>query len=75
MSVPDGGSTVATPPFEFGVRVGIVFIVESASLSALAVTSLLLYIAVSTFEFRRRVFLDFYFLSLHFVLQLLIASL
>lgn len=36
-----------TPPFDFGVRLGLVFVVQSACLSAIAVTCLLLYIAAS----------------------------
>lgn len=40
-----GGET-EYPPFDFRIRLGIVFITESASLSALAVASLLAYIAV-----------------------------
>lgn len=34
--------------FDFGTRLGIFFMVEAAAASALAVTGLLLYIAVST---------------------------
>jgi hypothetical protein len=33
--------------FDFGTRLGLVFIIEAASLSALAVTGVLLYIGVS----------------------------
>jgi len=51
MSIPDDRYTV--PPFGFGVRLGIVFIVESACLSAAAVTSLLLYIAYSAIKLKR----------------------
>lgn len=36
-----------TGRFDFGVRLGLVFIVETACLSAAAVTGLLAYIAVS----------------------------
>lgn len=43
-----GGETVDTP-FDFDVRLGIVFIIEFASLSAIAVASLLVYIAVCYF--------------------------
>ncbi|KAI0687755.1 hypothetical protein BC835DRAFT_1286036 [Cytidiella melzeri] len=47
--VPDerGDCTVA-PTFDFGVRLGLVFVVEAAGLSALTVTSLLAYIVYST---------------------------
>ncbi|KAK7059068.1 hypothetical protein VNI00_001692 [Paramarasmius palmivorus] len=48
MSTPDGGS-----PFSFGTRLGLVFIVEFASLSAIAVTSLLLYILYSAVTLKR----------------------
>ena len=34
------------PPFDFGVRLGLVFVVEAASLSAIAVLALLGYIGV-----------------------------
>lgn len=46
MSYNDNASTSTVPPFPFGVRLGIVFIVQSACLSALAVSFLLLYIGV-----------------------------
>ncbi|KAF9008169.1 hypothetical protein BDZ89DRAFT_549145 [Hymenopellis radicata] len=46
-----GGETV-DPPFDFNVRLGIVFIIESASLSAVAVASLLVYIAYSAVAVR-----------------------
>jgi len=39
-------STPGTP-FGFGTRLGLVFVVEAASLSALAVTGVLLYIGVN----------------------------
>ncbi|KAF8913599.1 hypothetical protein CPB85DRAFT_1375615 [Mucidula mucida] len=47
-----GGETVDTP-FDFDVRLGIVFIIEFASLSAIAVASLLVYIAYSAVAVRR----------------------
>src|SRR5438876_12127743 len=39
-------ATTPAPPFSFSTRLGIVFIVESASISAIAESILLLYIAV-----------------------------
>ena len=39
---PDG-----EPPFDFGMRLGLVFIIEAATLSLFSVLGLLLYIAVS----------------------------
>ena len=39
-------SSTPRTPFDFGTRLGLVFIVEAAFLSALAVTSVLLYIGV-----------------------------
>lgn len=41
----DANCSVSTP-FDFGVRLGLVFVVEAASLSALAVVGLLAYIGV-----------------------------
>jgi hypothetical protein len=38
------------PPFDFGTRLGLAFIVEAACLSALAVISTLLYIGVSIIQ-------------------------
>ncbi|ESK97967.1 hypothetical protein Moror_905 [Moniliophthora roreri MCA 2997] len=48
MATPDGGTT-----FSFGTRLGLVFIVEFASLSAIAVVSLLLYILYSAVTIKR----------------------
>ncbi|PFH54777.1 hypothetical protein AMATHDRAFT_52684 [Amanita thiersii Skay4041] len=58
-------------PFTFGVRLGIVFIIQSASLSLLAVTALLLYIVWTSNLFRRspparnvRSHIHYYFVNL-----------
>ncbi|KAH7928512.1 hypothetical protein BV22DRAFT_199840 [Leucogyrophana mollusca] len=44
---------VSNSTFDFGTRLGLVFIVESAALSAVAVSSLLLYIAYSAIAIHR----------------------
>ncbi|KAF8898865.1 hypothetical protein BD779DRAFT_1485895 [Infundibulicybe gibba] len=40
-------NSMTAEPFSFGVRLGLVFIVQTASLSAIAVLALLLYLAVN----------------------------
>jgi hypothetical protein len=62
------------PPFDFGTRLGLAFIVEAACLSALAVISTLLYIGYTAVQINRRgwssrkwssgTYMHYYFLAL-----------
>ncbi len=47
LELRDTGSDNSPPPFDFGIRLGLVFITQAACLSSLAVLGLLLYIVVS----------------------------
>ncbi|KAI0814885.1 hypothetical protein BC629DRAFT_1588573 [Irpex lacteus] len=47
-SPDEGGKCVVSAPFDFGVRLGLVFVVQAASLSAITVSGLLAYIAYTS---------------------------
>ncbi|KAF9270130.1 hypothetical protein L218DRAFT_952323 [Marasmius fiardii PR-910] len=68
-STLDGAAYTTAAPFDFGVRLGIVFIIQAASLSALAVFSLLASIIYSALPWAQRTWtvsthVHYYFVNL-----------